>query len=375
MGVLDLIKATTVSAFEQTCLKALGLAEFPTSWAPTSAPGALLYLLSLGLVEVWEVLSQLAASSFLSTAQGDWLRLLAREVYGVEWRPAVATRGTFVLSCLAGAGPVTFGPEELIATDPTGALFRNIAQVTVADGGTMPVLVTCVTPGKVGNITSSATLRLVTDVPGVVVSNPGAWVTVAGYDDESDDELKARCRAQWGRIELGTDAYYEQAARNASASVRKVTVRESTPGPGALTIVLAGASGTVSGLEYVLRPNETISPDVSTATGEVASKLKRALNDTVYIKPAYVRTIQIRGVVQLHSSHREAEELALATALGALESETPIGGEVLISEVIERVMSSGAKRFTPTSYADWVIRPDEVPVFQFDPPGLTREYV
>lgn len=71
-----------------------------------------------------------------------------------------------------------------------------------------------------------------------------AWITQEGRDEESDDSLRARCKAKWGILGAGVADAFTTWAREADPKVQKVAVYSNylngTPKAGAVTVYIAG---------------------------------------------------------------------------------------------------------------------------------------
>ena len=77
-----------------------------------------------------------------------------------------------------------------------------------------------------------------------VVVGTSAWIIQEGRDEETDDSLKARCKAKWGILGAGVADAFTTWAREADPKVQKVVVYSNymngTPKAGAVTVYIAG---------------------------------------------------------------------------------------------------------------------------------------
>ena len=133
-------------------------------------------------------------------------------------------------------------------------LGQNIPGVTATnDGGRL----------KLSTIQKGAAQGLVIDQTGtanpklgfsttldMVAVGSSAWITQEGRDEESDDSLRARCKARWGILGAGTKDAFLTWAREADPKVQKVVVYadylNGTAKAGAVTVYIAGLN---SGLD------------------------------------------------------------------------------------------------------------------------------
>ncbi len=320
---------------------------FPTtSWHSGSVPRTLLEVEAETLSGVKAQVRDAAAGGFIDLAAGDWLTLLARGVFEVERDPGLLTQGTIRLTCSAAAGPYSIGVRSLWVSDALGRRYTNIAAGTLASGGTLDLTVEAEQVGSEYNVAIGAITILVLALPGVTVTNPdiggGTWITQAGAGAEGDEALRARCRARWGTLGTGSTASaYEYWARAASAEVRRVTVREhdalGIDTDGAVTVVLAGETGTVSAAA------------VSAVLAYIAER--KPLCVDLYVAACSVISFGVTGTL----TARVGSPSALATAKANIESlgaMLRIGETVYRAAIIEQAMlPDGAVNFVLTTPA------------------------
>lgn len=227
-------------------------AGFPvTSWAVGRVARTLIEIVAGGLASLTTRLAQIAASGFLETAEGPWLTLFAASQYDVTRKPATFTTGYVTLTDSGGAGPYTITPGQCRVSTSGGLVFTNVDGGTLAENGTLELTFRAESSGESYNAPLGSLTTLLTDLPGVTVDNPehgttGTWLITAGADEESDSELRARCRDRWATLGAGgTAAAWRFWAMSAHEEVRRVRVRET--GQGHISITVAGTGGPVSG--------------------------------------------------------------------------------------------------------------------------------
>jgi hypothetical protein len=116
--------------------------------------------------------ASIAALGFLSTSQGEWLDLVAQEVYDEVRRDEINAQGIVRLTD-DGGGPYIIAVGELIVSDASG-LFRysNTEEVNIDLGGTANVRVVAESGGLKYNLPNGAVSALVSAFPGLSVTNP-----------------------------------------------------------------------------------------------------------------------------------------------------------------------------------------------------------
>src|SRR5690606_696186 len=103
--------------------------------------------------------------------------------------------------------------------------FTNLTGGTLSLGGTLDLSWEAEEPGDDYNLANGTLTVMVTPLAGVTVANPdpgtGTWITQTGADEESDPELRERCRNKWSTLGTGsTEDSYEFWAKQASNEVR-----------------------------------------------------------------------------------------------------------------------------------------------------------
>ncbi len=310
---------------------------FPvTSWREGDVARTLTEVDAQSLAELSKLIVAIASGGLLEKATGDWLTLLAWNVYGLERGPAVATLGTCRLTAAAGVGPYFISPGQLWAASTTGLRYQsaNTSGLTVPLGGTLNLTFRAEEPGAAYNVANGTITSLLTSLPGVSISNPnpgsGSWVTTVGVDVESDELLKIRCRARWAELGFGSpDEAYDLWAKAAATAITRTRPVPDVAGPngGGVTIYVAGPSGPVT------------TGDVAAAQTYIAARAPLTVIPTVVNTTANAQTIT---ATLFGKPQYQASALAAATAaLQALAASIPIGGTLYRAAVLEALMSPG----------------------------------
>ncbi len=193
-------------------------------------------------------------AGWLSSAEDDWLEVLAYETFGVTKTAAGYATPTVTVTNAGGgyydpaAGDLTFKSTESGVTYHTtsGPLVGGAPGVLSA-GVTATFELVADTAGSTGSSGIDEIDTMVTQLDGVVVVSSTASLA---NDAQSDEELREACRATLGSLSPSgpRDAYEYVALTPALTGETGVTrARAVTSGPGAVTVYLAGPSGAVTG--------------------------------------------------------------------------------------------------------------------------------
>jgi uncharacterized phage protein gp47/JayE len=314
----------------------LAAAGFPvTSWREGDVARTLVESFALALANQTSLRAKLAAGGLLREAEGDWLSLLASQVYDIDRNAAHPTAGVVLLAAAAGAGPYSIAPGQLWFASSGGLRYQssNAETLTLAQGGTLQVSVQAEAAGQAYNVANGAMVALLTPLAGVTVTNPdpgsGTWITSQGTDEENDASLVARCAARWPESGYGSPAAsYDLWARNADATITRTNVVADAAGPngGGVTVYVAGPSGPVGGGAVTAAQTavNARAPLTAVATVVNASALAITVTATLY------------GKAQFQTS----ATAAATAALQALIAATAIGGKVYKSSIIAALMSA-----------------------------------
>jgi hypothetical protein len=259
---------------------------------------------------------------FLDEAEGGWLTMLARFVYGVTRRPATFATG-YVLFTNVGGGVydssnAAAGTVRVRAGTKTYFTLEDLS--LLSQGATQLVSVQADEEGSGSSVAPTLINALVTGLLGVTVSNP---LSVAGVDEQDDESLRQTCRDKLAALSLlgprGAYAYAVDVAVRLDGSPvdinrRLVTTDDDT---GNVTICCASPAGAplADDLTAVrLSIENHARPDSVTATTTGASEVALAKDLTVWAK---YTTGLTAAIVQA------AVEAALVSMIAAY----PIGGE------------------------------------------------
>jgi uncharacterized phage protein gp47/JayE len=218
-----------------------------------------------------QVLALVARGGLKDYAEGEFLELLAIDMYGLEGGRIQAGRvQTQVVVANGSAGSYDFGPLDQ-QFKAGSRVFRNVAAFRLApfndpDGGDAVVVdVIADAEGSDYNVSADAIVTMVPAFDLMTCSNPAA---ASAADKESDAQLRARCTDALGALSPGgSPQAYAEIARNtyvlpdgsyiytrrpqdhpgaASVGITRVQVAEHIPDPGDVTVYLASSDSAPS---------------------------------------------------------------------------------------------------------------------------------
>ncbi|NCH87045.1 hypothetical protein EHJ13_06225 [Cronobacter dublinensis] len=193
------------------------------------------------------------ANMFVATASGQMLRLLAWAV-NVTAKPATAAQGVIRFYKADAGAVVTVKAGTLIQTERiNGTVYElaTTADFTIASAAASALIpVQATATGGAFNLAPGYYRILPVAVDGISHAvNEADWLTVPGADEESDDELRERCRNQFNLVgNYHTDAVYRSMiASVAGLSIDRIFFEHEAPrGPGTANAYLLLDTGVTS---------------------------------------------------------------------------------------------------------------------------------
>lgn len=309
----------------------------PTKFRKGGAFRVLMRAQSMTFAGLTEIMTAAIRGGFLDLAEGAWLTLLARYVFGVERRAAQPASGNETFTNTGGG---TFAPGDYPAgsvrlySSRTGKKYFNAEPLDLAPFGTVTIGIVAVELGSASNASAGDVDSLETSLLLVGVSNAEAIVDLP---EESDADLRAACRARLASVSgLGPRGAYEWAVRQATridgspTAINRVHVPEGSWNA-IVSVVLAGATGA------------PLAGDVTAATTSIES-VARPSGIKLLVTPAVEVPFNRDVTIWVQRTNglsldtlRTKADLALATGF----STYPIGG-------VKKPLAQGAL------YADWV---------------------
>lgn len=228
---------------------ATGLGVDTTTWR-TGDPTRSTYKFQAEVLAQYDgIVADYIRAGFLSLATGDWLKVLAVEVYGVV--PAEATFATSQVTVKNnGGGTYPIGAGDLtFKSSLSGKTYHNVAATaTLSPGVQLTIDVEADEAGSDSSAGVDEIDQIVTTKLGVDILGSTAAV---GIDAQSEDSIKAECTASLGALSPDgpADAYEYVATNSKLTFVQDITRAVSTQNSGNLTVsvYLASPSGPVAG--------------------------------------------------------------------------------------------------------------------------------
>ncbi len=330
-----------------------------TTWRTGDPTRSMYKYLATILSELEGVNAEFIRAGFLSSASGDWLTVLAWEVYGVA-----RTEATFadpdVLIVNNGGGNFEFEPGQAIFSNSvTDKTYHNTNTVTFSGvGATATFELAADEAGSDSTVGINEIDTIISTMPGVVITSS---TTGLANDEQSDEALKEQCRASLGALSPnGPRDAYEWVARNSELTGQTGVTRARSIGSpkGYVTVYIAGPSGPVDGAAVTaVQAAEELWATPLTVYPIVVSAAAKTLDATV--------TLSKKPALTLSESEVESE---VENAIVTMFAEVRIGGDdgalaidLVQSKIHERFpdqLYSAVVDFEPEATFD----ADEVPV-------------
>lgn len=243
----NLFTVSTVEPIKTTIYGWMAAAGLPvTAWQKLSPTRTLTDAQARLYNALQKVVVDLAKSSFLSTAGGQWLVQLALDQFGVAAITEDFAVGEFV-AVNSGGGEYDYAPGEITFSKiGTILTYHNVDAVHIVIGpSSLAIPIVADTPGS-SSSAAPGDLEWVNPPTGVSGTNQ---LALAGQDDEEPGALKDRCVLARGPLSpMGPRAAYEYVARtpelNGGVNVTRTRLLP-PPGNGTVTVVVASALGAI----------------------------------------------------------------------------------------------------------------------------------
>lgn len=352
--ITSLFSVATAESILKVGLDLATAAGLPvTSWRVDDAMNVLLKFTARILGERDANAAEIAKGGFLSTAEGDWAKVVAYEVYGVEPDEAGYARSTLTLTNVGG-GRYPKEPGEFSCTSSlTNKSYHSVTAFTIDPLGTATVIVEADEPGTDSNAGVNEIDTITTPMLGVSITASTSAVTT---DEQSIESLKEQARSTLGALSPnGPPDAYEYVARNSALTGTTEVTRAkaiANSSTGVVAVYVAGANGAVSGgavtaVTNAIRLWATPLTITSTAYNATPHELDVAVVVTGDDIPAGFYAQAVNDI-------------------SALCSATQIGGRLTRSDIISRLHSEaksmGAANVSvvPSLAADVVLAASEV---------------
>lgn len=297
-------------------------------------------------------------AGFLSTASGDWLELLAAEVYGVTKTQATFATPTITLTNTGGGVYDPIGVGELtVRNSVTQKTYHNTETISLGAGATAEdIALVADEAGSDSSVGVNELNELVTTFLGVVIVS--STVGLAN-DAESDEALRQRCRDSLGALSPSgpADAYRWVALNPDLTGLTSINRAEAVGDTdGTVTITIATPSGPADGAAIAAVQSAVelwAAPLCVNPVVVSAAALNVSLDLTIYKKSS----LSVTGT-ELYD--------AIEGAILRLFADTPIGGrggEIAESEITNAVHETfPGQIYRVEGAADLTLATNQVPV-------------
>ena len=298
-----------------------------TAWEPGAVARTIIAGVSIVLAAMSVLIALIAKSGFLSLSEGDWLTVVAREIYSTTRIEAVFATGTVTIDNDSGNVYSIAAGDLILLNTTTGATYRNTATVNIGSAETgVSAAVQADQQGSAGTAAAGQIDDLVTAYLGLSVTNEAA---IIGTDAESDPALVERAQEQVGSLSPNGPgdaySYFAKGAVRDGTSVGVTRVKATPDGNGSVDVLVATAVGAVTG--------DWDDPDTDLGAVHLAMELNAVpLGVTLSTASATATTVNV--VAELWIDERLADDDDAITAsvmarLTTLMATTPIGGVVI----------------------------------------------
>lgn len=301
-----------------------------TGWKPGAVVRTIIAAVAILVSSLSELMALIAKSGWLELAEGDWLTLVARYVFGVKRVEATFATGQVTLSNASG-GVYPFEPGDLVVINPTKKkTYTNVTAFTLTALETGRVIdIRAVEVGADSTSSPGTITAIETPLIGVTCTNAAA---VVGLDAETDPVLRTRCLEKLSSLSPnGPRDAYAFIARGATRAngeligVTSVRVSKSSD-TGIVTVTVAGPSGAI--------PGDVNDP--LTDLGAINMQIQTSCvpdGVTCFVQSANPLTIPITYEVWAYNvaSLSPAQyQTLIANKLTTFMSSQPIGGNVIL---------------------------------------------
>lgn len=317
-----LVQRTKAQIYDLALRVATSVGVDVSTWQAGDPTRSLYHVESESLSALETMVVGFIRSGFLDYAEGDWLKVHAKQVFNVDVPDATFASTTVVLTNTGG------GVYDIDANDLT---FRNSSTdktyhnttggtLTSGPGTTLPLTVVADEAGSESSAGAGEIDEMVTTLLGVTCANASAAV---GVDEQSKATTVLQCRDKLGSLSPnGPKDAYSYVARNAELTGTDVVTRARVypdSDTGDVNVYIAGASGAVDGAAVTL---------VEAAVAQWATPL--CITPTVQSASSVVVPVTYELWVYKSCNKTSVEVAAdVEAALEQMFAVRPIGGDII----------------------------------------------
>ena len=317
LSIDDLITEETPDSSLSSILSIAVALGFPvTDWQPTGMLRNIAVLMAHKASDLSRLVALIGRMGFLELAERGWLTMLAKATYNVDRIPATFAQTSLTLT---NASVAAFDAPALSLhfVTPLGLSFTNLNVVHVNASSAASIPIRAEVAGAAGGTTGAGSITaLATPVIGLTMTNAAGLV---GYDEESDANLRQRCRDKIGSLSFGGPAgAYAYAVKTALtvAPISRATVTAiATNGHVRVVIATSGGAPTSSDLAIAATAAQAYAPQGVTVDVVAAVEHPITFTGDVWVSGSSLTDAQITQ--------------AVASSLTGYMSARPIGGDVI----------------------------------------------
>lgn len=257
---------------------------------------------------------------------------------GVSRLPAAAAKTTIKVTLSAPLAKATVIPAGVRISPDNSIFFATDSPLVIQAGDTEGIIsATCMQTGEIGNDFLAGQINKIVDVQPYVKSMTNTTLSEGGSDIEGDDSFRERIHiAPESFSTAGPTGAYEYWAKSASVLISDVLIN--SPEPGTVNIYVLLQDGALPGDEILQQVLEICSDKrIRPLTDKVLALAPDVVNYdvdlTYYISSANASTAQ-----------QVQKNIEAAVDEWIVWTKSKIGRDINPSELIQRMVSAGAKR-------------------------------
>lgn len=348
LSVTSLIVRITADDFLSRMLEVAEAVGLPVSTWREGDPTRTLFRADseqLGTLEAAQV--DYAKAAFLSTSEGDWKTLRAKDTYNVDRDEATFSEPSCTL-VNAGGGLFEIDPGGFVAS-AGDVLFENLETITISPSSTLSVALIAKVAGASGSVGVNDIDTIVSPtLTGVTIT---ASTAASAADAQSDPGLDAECLASLGALSPnGAADAHEYVVGNAALTGVSGITRKKASGDttdGTVTIYAATDTAAISGPTVALLQaavdvwSQPLCTDATVASGvpsnqpiTISGVPSNGHDEAEAAIAAYYLTVDFGGTI-----YRDAVTSAVRVALTAA-SKAPAGALVVTSPAADVTLTA-----------------------------------
>lgn len=340
-NLTQLISVATAATILDKGLLVARMLKLPVdSWRAGDPTRSLYHYLAELLSTRDEAAAEYIRAGFLGSARGEWLHVLAQEVYDYTPNPATSAKNSMLISNTGGGYYGLDAGQLVLRSSVTGKTYHNAVPVTFTPN-TANVTVQWIAdePGADSSVGENEIDEFVTGFDGLTIVSSAAGY---GADAESEPSIKQNCLDSLGATSPnGPREAYDFVARSAkltgSTEVTRARASGDT-GNGDIFVSIASAAGPVS--ELTLQKVERAIVVWATHIG-----------GTPHVQNAGTTGIVYDVILRARAGMNETlpnVRTAIGLALKQLHADTPIAreGDYLAAALIKKAIAKVYESYT-----------------------------